>query len=194
MPVLYHVTARWTGFPGAPGYSNFYLGTTDPLAEGAQEAADAVAEFFDSIKAFFSNTIVIRVLTEVETIDDATGDLVDTIPVVPSISSTTGTSASGFSGPTGFLINWKTAAVVGGRRLRGKTFLVPGAFNQFEADGTITAGALTILNNAANAYRTHVGIAPVVWHRPVGGAGGSSAPITSASAPDKAVVLRSRRD
>lgn len=196
MAVLFHTVAKWNGFPGAPGYTNFYALTTDPLSTGAQAHADSVRTLFDDLKGFFASTVSIQVQSLVETIDENKGEIQDDITVATPPSVVTGTSASQYAGPAGACITWKTAGIVAGKHVRGRTFLVPMAVNQFESDGTITSGALSIIITAASAYRTRAGTSPVVWHRPVGspGAGGEGFPITASSVTDKVAVLTSRRD
>ena len=42
MTVMYKVVVNWSGFPGAPGFTNLFATTTDPLQEGVDEFALAV--------------------------------------------------------------------------------------------------------------------------------------------------------
>jgi hypothetical protein len=194
--VLFHTTAKWTGFPGAPGYTNMYAETSDPLSTGAQAHADNVRAFFDSVKGFFYSAVNIQVQAVVETIDDTNGDLLDAITVGTPPAVVVGTSGSQYAGPAGACITWKTAGIVNSRHVRGRTFLVPMAVNQYDSDGTLTSGALSILIASASAYRTASGPVPVVWHRPTGpgATDGSSFAITASSVTDKVAYLSSRRD
>jgi hypothetical protein len=194
--VLYHATAKWTGFPGAPGYTNLYAETSDPLATGAQNMADNVRAFFDAVKGFFYSSVNIQVQAVVETIDDTDGTLQDAITVGTPPAVVVGTSGSQYAGPAGACITWRTAGIVSGRHVRGRTFLVPMAVNQYDSDGTLTSGALSILIAAASAYRTATGPTKVIWHRPTGPglSDGSSFVITANSVTDKVAYLSSRRD
>jgi hypothetical protein len=196
MSVLFHTQAKWGGFPGAPGYTNFYMETTDPLSTGAQVAVNAMRKFFDDVKGFLSSSINVQVSSLVETIDDTSGELQDNITVVTPPIVVNGTSASQYAGPAGACITWKTAGIVAGRHVRGRTFLVPMAVNQFESDGTITSGALAILTTAASDYRNTSGLNPVIWHRPTSptATDGTSFAVTASSITDKVAVLTSRRD
>lgn len=196
MAVLFHVTAKWTGFPGAPGYTNLYALTTDPLSTGAQDFANAAHTLFDSLKAHFYSLVSIAVQPIVETIDETDGTLLDEITVATPPAVVTGTSASQYAGPAGACIQWKTAGIVAGRRVRGRTFLVPMAVNQFDSDGTLVSASLGIIQAAATAYRTTAGISPVIWHRPTSptATDGEGFPLTANSVTDKVAVLTSRRD
>lgn len=197
MSVLYHVTARWSGFPGSPGFTNLYFAAVDPISTGSTAAADSVRSLFDDLKGFLSSSVHVLVLPNVEQINEADGVLIDEFTLATPPADVVGTSASPYAGPSGMLLNWKTGSIVAGRRVRGRTFIVPMATNQYDSDGTITSGALAIAQTAVDAYRVRAGTTPMVWHRPTGGppgTGGLGVAITSAVVSDKAVVLRSRRD
>jgi hypothetical protein len=101
-------------------------------------------------------------------------------------------AASG--GPAGGLVHWLTTDVVSGHRVRGSQFLVPLAAGNFDSAGTIVNSTVSTLLSAAQALVTACAPDLVVWHRPVGGSGGSQHVVTGASVPDKIVVRRSRRD
>lgn len=194
MTVMYKVTTEWTGFVGAPGYTNFFFETTDPLADGAAEAAVATRQFWDTLKDYFNTATHLRVIPEVATMNDEDGSLEDLIPVASPPAEVVGTSTAGIASPSGFLVKWRTNVVVGGKRITGRTFLVPGATNQFDPDGTVKAAAITAIAGAGNALIANADTNFGVWHRPVAGAGGLFCVAASASCPDKAVYLSSRRD
>jgi hypothetical protein len=91
---------------------------------------------------------------------------------------------------------WNTGAIVNGRRVRGRTFLGPLDNSCLQNDGTLSSSSITHAN-ALGAAWTDAGLTTTlscVWHRPVGGTGGSNHEIISATVRDKFAVLRSRRD
>lgn len=192
---MVRVKCNWTGFPGGPGISTFYLAGSYPTGSIA-----AIRTFFDAIKAFLPNTVSVQVSGSGDLIEDTTGALggtwADTTPAV-----VVGTSASGYAAPTGMQVQWKTGAIVGRRRAVGKTFLVPLA-NIFEPGGTPLGTTVTSITAAANALLTATTPALLVWSRPFEPEEGDERParlgsshaVTSVNVPDKAVVLRSRRD
>jgi hypothetical protein len=93
-------------------------------------------------------------------------------------------------------VTWKTDAVLAGRRVRGRTYLGPLQIGVNEADGSPAAAALALAETFATEW-TDNGLTDtfaVVWHRPVGGAGGTAEDITGHQIRDKFAVLRSRRD
>ena len=188
------LTAQWSGFRGAPGYSNFFF--DDALsAEGGLDAAGlAIRNFFFAFRAQLPESCNIAVQGTADYIDEASGQITGTEDF-SAPGTVSGNRGGGYSAATGAVVNWNTQDYVNGRRIRGRTFLVPLASAAFDAQGDIAALALTEIRDAANALVATTLDAPLcVWHRPVGGAGGSSHVVTSATVPDLGAVLRSRRD
>jgi hypothetical protein len=126
-------------------------------------------------------------------IDDSTGALTGSWTAGSTPATVTGSSGSVYIAPSGLVVNWQTGTIVAGRRLRGKTFLVPGPNGS--ADGTPTTANLSTLTTAATTLIASTG-GLRVFHRPnpVGSSTGVSALATAAQVPDKFVILRSRRD
>ena len=191
MAEIIKLTAKWDGFPGAPGYSNFYFLKTG--LTNVQAAADGVRTFFDAIKAYIPSGVVIQVQSEVTTYVAETGALVslDAVGTIPA--PVNGASAGAFSGVSGVVINWLTTQSMGTRLLRGKTFLVPLGNGAYEANGTIATAALTTIKGAAENLRLVPGADLAVWHRPKAGAGGLAVKVVGTRIPDMAAILRSRR-
>jgi hypothetical protein len=133
--------------------------------------------------------------------------------VSESSMTTTPTAVSGtqatsviYAGGTGGVVNWLTGAVVNGRKVRGRTFLVPLMSNGFSNDGTLTSGCVSTLTAAGNAALGTTGCNMTVWSKiwdkkptsppaavPPKQIGGSLARVTSVLVPDRAAQLRSRR-
>lgn len=93
------------------------------------------------------------------------------------------------------LIQWGTDTVIGGRRVKGRTY-VPGLLEG--SNSSTGLPALTTVSDMVTAAATVLAAGatasePVVWHRPGPGGAGSHALITSAGASTKWAVLRSRR-
>lgn len=200
MASILKVTAKWDGFVGAPGYSNFYWKEEDPGASfdaGAVACGDAVQKFFNDIKLYFPPHVKWRVQTDVPVIDDTTGQMVDIASAGARGDIVGGAGNFAYSAPTGAVVTWRSNGVRNGRRVRGRTFLVPIAATATAQDGTLDATATGVLFTAAQAYINTAGArSPLVWARPTtpGGSDGVSHPIISASIPDKVAVLKSRRD
>lgn len=192
------VTARWTGFSGAPGYSNFFFssGFLDGglLGDEAELLANRVRGAFNALQPRIPETVTISIEPEVPVIDSDSGTIQSFNTITPP-DDVSGGNATSFAGPAGAVITWRTNDLRNGRRIRGRTFLVPLAFSSYEGDGTLTSDTIGYLRDFADelvggSLEGDLG----VWSRPVGGGGGVFATVTSYTIPDMAAVLRSRRD
>ena len=201
MAQMLRITTRWTGFTGAPGFTVMHFrdfGGTDPIVSDAQAAVDKVYAFFNAIKAWFPSQVTIQVLGEAEAIEDTTGILQDVlVATTPAPIVGTSGAAVAYAAALGAVVSWRTGLVRNGRRIRGRTFLVPLSSVAFDNTGTLIATALTAFNAAATTLRDQTGIADLgVYARPSapGAADGEWALITGHSVPDMGSILRSRRD
>lgn len=191
---IHRVTVLWSGFLGAPGYSAFHFMAGGGLINDAQSSANRVASALANIQPLLPGTVTLTVQPEVEEIDESTGMVTDFINV-EAPDPVEGSGAVAYSAPTGAVVNWRTNDLRGGRRIRGRTFLVPLANNAYEQDGTLNVGARQDLQSFADdLLGGDLDSELVVWSRPVGGSGGVAATVVSATVPDMAAVLRSRRD
>lgn len=186
MATLRRIVVDWTGLKGLPGNSVFYWKDVDG-------GPAAIRTFFNSLAGRFPVGLTIQVRGDGPKIEDSTGALVGSwVEATPA--AVTGTGAGDYAAPVGTHVNWVTGLIVQGRRVRGRTFLVPMSAAVFESDGTVEAVVLTSIRDAAAALIVAAINNFVVWHRPQPGNAGSSDDVESATVPDKAAVLRSRRD
>lgn len=191
----YRVKCRWTGFTGAPGYTILHFDAqTAPTAAAAEAAADAAHTFIQDCASNMPSVVKLTIETAVEVIDEATNQL-ETIYTVPAGVPLSGTVPGGFSSATGACITWETGEVKNGRRVRGRTFLVPLAGTCYDTDGTLTSGTLTDLQNAASGIAAG-GFSFGVLSRPSGpgASDGSFHTVSSGRVNDKTAILTSRRD
>lgn len=201
MPFEYRVEWAGTAMTG-PGVSVFHgRSTVGGLgSDTAQDLADRCRAFFDALKA----TVPVGIswtfpneVTELQTgIDETTGvagTLLDVHSVTPPAVVTSSGASASHSRPSGGRLDWNTDAVVAGRRLRGRTYIVPLAGGQYDTSGTLTTACMGVLTTAGAGY-FNAGVftdaQPVVWSR----THGILADITGASVDDRASILRSRRD
>lgn len=199
MPSRVRVT--WSGPKGTPGVTTFFGdgGTVPNIA--------ALQTFFTAIRTFIPTGYTLQVENQGDFVDDGTGELTGTwSAAAQSAIATSGTG--GYAAPVGMQVTWLTEGIHNGRRLRGRTFLVP--FTALGTDGQYLAGAVTALSDAANALRNAAGPKFGVWGRPTfpptdpaAPAGtprpapvtqGLWSPWTAHRVTNKPVVLRSRRD
>lgn len=181
-----------------PGYSNFYYGVGGgTITEGVDLAVAAVRTAFNAIAGYLPTSVLINVDPEVAMFSDVSGELEDvyTSTTVPAV--VTGQGGGPYSAASGASITWLTTAIRDGRRLRGRTYLVPLSTLAYDAAGTLVPNALTALAAFGTALRTPGGSAgpfrvfgrPSPEH-PVG----MSAPVTQAIVRDRVSILTSRRD
>lgn len=201
---ILRITARWTGFTGAPGYSAFHF-TTDGgfwdgglLGDSAQVAADGAAnrvrDAFSEINSILPGGVSIAAESEAEILDSDSGEIIGMVSV-PSNRVNASPTGGGWSGASGAVVNWRTNDYRFGRRIRGRTFIVPLSGGAYEDDGTLESSTISSLNGFALEMINGEGPATFgVWSRPRDGGGGVFATVTNHSVPDMAAVLRSRRD
>lgn len=193
MPIL-RITAQWLGFRGAPGYSNFFFQGQSADEENAAAHALAVRTFLNEAATYMPNDVTINIQPTAANVDELNGQVIGEVDF-EAPQSVTGQTAGGYSAASGAVVNWNTSSFANGRRVRGRTFLVPLSSDAYDANGDLGTGALNIIRTAANALVANPGPVPmVVWSRPRAGSGGSISPVTSASVPDLGAILRSRRD
>ena len=183
---ILRVRSTWQNWPGAPGVTDFY--SNDLIAANF---VNDVRAFFDAIKANLPSGLQVQTSGVCDLIDEGTGALTgqDTT-TTPAVVQ--GTNAGVYSGATGAVIRWTTAGFVAGRRVQGRTFLVP-LVGQGDTNGTIITAVLNTLQAAATGLVTAGAGNMVVWSRPRAFSQGHAFVVTGSIVPDLAAVLRSRR-
>lgn len=196
MSTLIRVRAVSQGWVGGPGLNTFYfLGSEPPVTAEATEAVARVRAFYESLKGRMSSIWSVQPQNACDTIDDTTGALVGGLSGT-AVGLTTGTGLSTINDLASMaIIRINTGTIVNGRRLRGRHNIGPFDTSQTSAGG-LAAATVTAFNTAAALLTTTITtpILNVVWHRPVGGSGGSHATVTTFETQTKLGVLRSRRD
>lgn len=188
----------WTGGPSAPGLTVMNVQDTGSANWGA--AAAAVRAFFNSLSGGIPNEYSLQVDPLIESYSETTGALIGEVSLSPAATPAviTCTNTGGYAAGVGGRIDWTTSDIRNGRRVRGRTFIVPMASTNFGVNGEITGAntqawagfAQTLLGALQNAS------APlVVWSRPtLAQPVGTMAPVIGLRVPVKASVLRGRRD
>lgn len=171
--------------------NTFY--TLDPAA-----LKGALGTFYDAIKTLIPLGTKIEVERAGDVIEDSTGKIIGDWTNA-FVTVTDGSGVGAYAGPVGAVVTWHTQSIADGRRVRGRTFLVPLVASVYDLDGTLTNTALDVLQAAATGLVTSAPDILFVWHRPRAASLtkparlGSSAAAISATVPDMAAVLRSRR-
>lgn len=187
MPLQYR--PEWN-IPGAgPSISVLNMRT---LSLDDQGAVNEIRSFFNAIAALIPNDVLITFPGVLSVLDAVTGQLTAEVTVT-SPASVTGGGTLGWAGGVGALVQWDTGVIIGGRRQRGRTFLVPLAASVFDTNGTLTGSAQATLEAAAEgliAGLDVLGSELVVWSRK----NGVETNVAAATIPDRSAILRDRRD
>lgn len=200
MPSIHRIRAVWTGLPAGSAVSTFYAGGGTVPNLAALQAGMA------NLAALIPAIVKITIENQGDTIDDATGVLSGNWSTA-AVAAIQGTGTGGYGAAQGARVKWLTEGIHNGRRLRGRTFVVPIIGGFYGANGRLLAGAVTNLQGLVNGVVGAGTNKYVVWGRPtvpknpdgsaIEGAvpsGGMSSPITAGVADDFMAVLRSRRD
>ena len=194
MATIVRLQAVWSGFQGAPGYTHWYGISDGDSAAAANGLGTRMRAFFDAIKGFIPSGADVKVQRLYQVINDLNGNITSEGLLAADPLVVNGAASGGYAAPAGVCVNWETGAFNGnGRRIRGRTYLVPLA-QITEADGSVTSAALGTITSAAGAAVGGTGSLGV-WTRPSpGGSDGTFNLAISALVKDKVAVLRSRRD
>lgn len=197
---IQRVKVVWGGIPTGAGVSTFYT------EGGAVPDLTKLRTALDNLKTALAPGVTLQIQNQGDTLDETTGVLTGAWSTTSqAIITSTGTGS--YAAPTGGCINWNTESIHNGRRLRGRTFVVPMNVGQYGASGQLLAGAVTALQGVIAGVLLAVTPHFVVWGRPVKpkdadgkvipgsvGTGGLAGVISSGTVPTKAMVLTSRRD
>lgn len=200
MASIVRVKLKWTGFSGAPGYSNFFYRDDASGAPTQTTADDAVAKvlaFGGAVRSHLPAEVSLQIQNDVEVLEETNGQLVNVLNVTAPPSLPGEMASAPYSAASGGVVTWRTGGVLRGRRVRGRTFLVPLASAAYQNDGTIAPAVLTSLNTNFQSFISDTNSAILgVYCRPSakGASDGAWFQVTSFSVPDKVAVLRSRRD
>lgn len=183
---MFRVRTQITGGPGGPYLSQMYF--SEGGGATAQQAATAVRNFWDSLKAWITDPMIMTVEPEVVLFD--AGTQLPTGVVVTTTSPVSATSSSAESpAATQGLISWRTGVYVGSREIRGRTF-VPGVPQSSLGDGIPGGAYVAALNTSAAALiadtNSVLAINSPSKH--------NAANVVSGTAWNQFAVLRSRRD
>jgi hypothetical protein len=198
MTDLYRLKVTWSGFSGGPATSAFHFNSIPTPA--------SVKTFFTSIKNYFPSVVQWSIAGSGDTFDDATGDITGSWSGGGDLSEAGSVATAPYVAPAGILVRWTTASVIASHHLQGRLFLVPCVSAVFDQTGTPQEAVRSTIATAASALTSAASGHHVVWARPVearaataklkarAARAGSFGLVTGAQVPDKAVVLRSRRD
>lgn len=187
MATIREILVDWTTQAGGGFRNVFYF---DSTVTPAVQRSD-IATWATGMAGVIDTNVSWTVETAGRELDETTGALVG--------AWTEPTGHTGLGAITGecvpdvaqILCRWATGSVVGGRFLKGRSF-VPGMTVAQMKDGNIVPATVGALSTVCNTFATGASNL-LVWHRPVLGAGGVAIPSQSGSVWSELAVLRRRR-
>jgi hypothetical protein len=194
LPTIGRILTRWAGGPSAPGLT---VMNVDASALNAQNAVNAVRAFWSSFATAIPAAYTLTVDPTVELHDQATSNLTGTSTAATPPVSVAGTGASSWAAGVGGRMDWLTGSVVDGRRVRGRTFVIPLISTHYATDGTMQDASVTTFSGYGATLLSALTTASspmVIWtqHKPGSGFSAATA-VTSCRFADQVSVLRGRR-
>lgn len=191
MANISRVRVSLDGFPGGPGVSTFYCNAGDEASFRTQ-----LGTFYGHLAGQMPGGMSYTVENAGEVIDEASGQAVNAWSVGSAITQTSSSPATAYAQGVGASVIWTTNAYHNGRRVRGRTFIVPILSTMFESNGTLESGYLGSLQAWATTLATS-GLMRV-YSRPKGPVTAPTSPggsfvVSGSIVRDKAAVLTSRR-
>lgn len=188
--MVYEYRANWEVQGGGPGNSVFHfqdiVSPSDPT-----DIPGRVDTFMKALQTLLPDEVLISYDNEVRQLNTSSGVLEAVFPVTPP-AAFSGTGSGVFGSAQGFQVVWDTGVIgSNGRRIRGRTFLVPSP--SISNSGQVLSTAATTAETAAAAFITGTtadNTPLAVWSR----INGAAPAVTVGTVPDKQVILRTRRD
>jgi len=195
MFIVSRVKVLWTGWSGAPGYSN--LVTAGVLLADLNAFAARLQSFLGAVAGQMPASVISTIQPTTEQFDANTGDLQGTMDITALPAQPGGALNNQFSSISGACVTWRTGATLDGKRVRGRTFLVPLSTSAYQNDGTLLDASAVSLRTAATNLAAP-GALPLerqlhIWHRPTPLHVGAAVPTTAATINDRVSYLKSRR-
>jgi hypothetical protein len=188
MADLFQVITDWDVDGSAPGQTVMYFDTTNVTIG---DTRTALAAFWENIDGVLSNRASWTLRASGKVLDSATGGLVAEWAQGSAISSEGDAGADPVPNAAQMLFRWSTGVVVGGRVLKGRTFVPGFRIDQLDSGGQIVAAARTAVQPAIDTLIDDTDMH--IWHRPQGGSGGTSREVLAGSVWSEFAVLRHRR-
>lgn len=186
---LARVVVNWVG-PSVKGLAVnvLYVAADTPLT-----SVSGIKSAYQALAGVLPSGVSILIPGTGDVIEDTTGALVDVWSATGAGQVDGGAAAQAAAG-VGACVTWLTGGIINGKKLRGRTFLVPLSTGAYDTDGTLTSSG----NSGVNGFGTAMMAAGpmAVWHRPTtpGGSDGNSYGFIAYKARDRVAFLSSRRD
>src|SRR5258705_12523100 len=140
MANMARITSSWQNWPGAPGVTVLYA---DP--GNLQPIVDGMRVFWENIKVYLPTGLTITVASSGDLVNDVDGKIQGAWSVPTAPATTVCSGAGSYAGNAGAVIHWLTIGLQRGRRIRGRTFVVPLVNVAFDTGGSLAPGFITAL-------------------------------------------------
>lgn len=187
------VTSRWTIAGVQRGYTRIkYLGELT-----TSECSTAVGKnksFFEGLVSYLPANVSVAHDSLCEHYDDF-GEKQDVVTAGTGQANSVGTGAGAYPNGAGAWINWVASQFVAGRRVVGRTFLVPLYTSAYQNDGTLAAAFVTALQGLGTTLITGFPNVVIRYDRTdkKGTRFQGTSTVQAVNVKDKAGILRSRR-
>nr|CRY96740.1 hypothetical protein [uncultured prokaryote] len=156
-----------------------------------EECVDYVSDFWTSIVPYITPATTFQVQGSGRDVDEATGALTAFYNVASSALIAGSSSTQQVADATQGLVQWRTGIVLGGREVRGRTF-IPGLSQSSVIGGNLAPQTRTGIETNANILGGPItGLG--VWRRPKEGTPGQLVQVSTATVWSELAVLRRRR-
>jgi hypothetical protein len=192
----FNVLFTSAGYTGSPGYTKLHFapGSIDgPTTAEVNAAAAAGRALLASTVTAMPTGVSYSCQPTVQWFDDA-GTLQGERAITTLPTPVNGSGATTYPGGCGAVIYWITGGINGGRKVKGRTYLVPFATGAFSTDGTLSGTLVTTLQTAANVF-VGTNPPPAVNSRTLGKPGrvNGTYAVSSGVVKDRSAFLRTRR-
>jgi hypothetical protein len=190
MTTISRIRLEWgsSGVVGG-GVSTFYSANSDPSV-----LITALRTNLNALAGIFPNDVQILFPSGGDTLNAETG-AVTGVWSMTAASPVNGTATGSWASGVGGRLVWNTAGVTRRRRVKGSTYLVPMAANQYSDFGTIAATTVESMQTVATTLAAADGASMRVWSRPQSTTSGDGHawPVLSGTAKATVTWLRTRR-
>lgn len=180
------VRVTYSGGPAGDWLTQFRIDRL--LGSDAQDSVDTVQAFFTALRDVMSNQISVHVSGSVEILDPSSGEPTGIDSVTSRVVSPTADS-NALPWQTQGLILWNTGTWIGGRQVRGRTFVPAAVENNNSSGGQPDATYLSTLATAAAVISSATTCTPGIFSRKHP----NMYPIVSHTVEDHWAVMRTRR-
>jgi len=188
------ILVDWTTASGSDHRSVTFWNDATPVAEQRV----ALKAFLDTIKSQLDNGVTWTIETSGRELDDDTGVLTGVWSEATASTGVGVVNGEPVADATQVLVQWSTDTIVGGRFLKGRTY-IPGLSTSNLSNGNVASATISAWTTAAAALIA-AGKQFGVWHRPKqivpgtpGSAGGLFEPAETGAVWSELAVLRKRR-